>query len=243
MLIFSSTSFALTIVSDLDDTIKITNSGSLESTVNAVFTNRVFTGMPEFFHGASEYSSALHILSASPTILRGKIERSLESHHIDFESVILKNPLRSGSKFNYKVEKIKELMKGSSEEFIFLGDDVNQDPESYDAIKKLHPDRVRAIYIHQIRNRALPVSATPYWTSFDLTLREVMAGRMRPIWLDRLSQALHAEKKMWDIFPSFAECPSDSNTWSWEFTTPYKEMAMTLDKRFITYCQVRQSGN
>lgn len=235
-------SASVSIVSDLDDTIKITNSGdTVEGAINAALKSDVFSGITEFFMGAKNYSQDLYILSASPTILRLKIQSTLSKRHIPYKKLILKNAADQESKLSYKVREINKIMDESSEDFILIGDDVGQDPEAYAEIQRLHPERVLAIYIHVINNRTIP-AGVKYWTSFDLFLREFLAGRMSPSWVEKGLEMILKEKENDKIIPSFAHCPTDPIVWSWHQDSDYAVEALSLGMKISQACQASHSG-
>ena len=244
-LVFSLSSFAsISIVSDLDDTIKITNSGEeLDGAISAFFKNDVFTGMPDFFSAARLYSNELHILSASPKILRLRISSTLKAKKIQFESLTLKNAIAGESKLDYKVSAIKKLFEASSDDFILIGDDVGQDPEAYKAIQELYPNRVLAIYIHVINGRDLPEGVVKYWTTFDLFLREHSAGRMLPAWVGMGAELVLLEKKNQMIIPDFAKCPTNPAVFAWQLGTEFRKLALEVSLKMTKYCLSRNSGN
>jgi hypothetical protein len=233
---------SISIVSDLDDTIKITNSGdTVEGAINAALKSDVFTGMTEFFMAAKLYTNELHVLSASPTILRTKITMTLNKRNIDFDSLILKDPLKNETKFDYKVREIKKILQQSSDDLILIGDDVGQDPESYAEIQRLYPNRILAIYIHSIKNRQIP-SGHKYWTTFDLFLREFTAERMSPGWLEKGIEILLQERELTKIVPLFAHCPTEVSIWTWQLSSIYSEEAAKMMSKITTYCKVRNSS-
>ncbi len=241
-LVFSLSSYAsISIVSDLDDTIKITNSDDLGGGAIGVLKNDVFTGIPEFFSAARLYTNELHILSASPKILRGKITATLNMKKIQFESLTLKDG--TASKFDFKLAELKKIFAKSSDDFILIGDDVSQDAAAYEAIRALYPNRVLAIYIHKVKDREVPDSAVSYWTSFDLFMREQMAGRMLPAWVGHGAEVILNEKKMKFIFPDFAKCPTTPDVYSWQLTTEFAQASNDVTQKLIQYCLSRNSGN
>ena len=241
--IFSLPLYAsVSIVSDLDDTIKITNSDdTVDGAINAALKSDVFSGITEFFMGPKTYANELHVLSASPTVLRAKIQSTLKKRNIDYTSIILKNPAQRESKFDYKVKAIKQIMEKNPDDFILIGDDVGQDPEAYAEIQRQYPNRILAIYIHVIKNRKIE-SGYQYWTSFDLFLREFVSGRMTPGWLEHGYKTVFAERDFQKIIPGFAHCPKLDSVWSWQLGTMYAEEAMVLAKNIQKNCQARNSG-
>lgn len=234
---------AITLVTDLDDTIKITNSGrEVDGTINALFSKKVFTGMPEYIEGVKSYVDEIHVLSASPTVLRKFIEEAFVEHKIEVDSLILRNLLRRQSKIEYKVQElIKLLNQNPSDDFILIGDDVGQDPEVFDEIQRHFPNRVIASYIHVINDRSLPKTSVPYWTTFDLLLREYQAGRVSDSMMEEGIQKMMEETEMEEIFPDFAHCPKTPLVWLWHMKTPYAKAGWEMTKKFNKYCLSRLS--
>jgi hypothetical protein len=238
LLISLSAQASITLVSDLDDTIKITNSGQeVDGTINALFSKEVFTGMPEFLNAAKMYVDEIHVLSASPTFLRYFIEKTFQKKEIEVDSLILRDLLRRQSKIEYKVKELKRLFEeNSADDFILVGDDVGQDPEAYDEIQRLYPNRVLASYIHVINGRDIPRSSIRYWTSFDLVLREYLAGRMADSNVNESIEKLLSETKMKLIFPNFAQCPKTPAVYMWQLRTAFAREATQVMKKLNWYC-------
>ncbi len=243
-LFISVQSFAgIQIISDLDDTIKITNSGDeVDGAINAAFTSYTFTGISEFFEASDYYSNELHILSASPGVLRAKILATLKKNQIQITSLILKNPLKGQSKLDYKVEQMKKLIEKTSDDFILIGDDVGQDPEAYEKISEMFPGRVLRSYIHMIKGRKIPATAIKYWTSFDLFMQEFMAKRMSTSWVEKASEMIVQESKMKMVFPDFAVCPTEASLWQWQTETIFITEARKAIQKIVTYCKARNSS-
>lgn len=235
---------AITLVSDLDDTIKITNSGDpAEAARRAVLSDDVFIGMPEFLKSVRSYVNEIHVLTASPTLLRPKIESTFRKKGITVDSIILKNPLQRQQTLAYKVGEIKRLMeKNSSDDFILLGDDVDKDPEVFDEIIKLYPNRVTGSYIHVVRNREIPKTSTKYWTTFDLYLREYQASRMVNSEVAQTGERLFGEARVNMIIPDFADCPKTPGVWLWQMGTRFARDAAALMAKMNLYCAARRSG-
>lgn len=229
----------MTIVSDLDDTIKITNSANLgDASANGVFTTDVFTGMPQFLQEAKSYAQDLIVLTASPSVLAPRVRSLLRKHQIEADGLYLRNPIAEGSK-TFKLRVLKNLMQNSQDDFIFVGDDVSHDAEVYTTMAKLYPERVKAVYIHNVLNRDVREGTTQYWTSFDLTLREVLANRMSVKAVSESLKSLLAEAKMRFIFPKFAHCPSELTAWEWQIQTIFIKEAQELSRKLTSYCKTR----
>jgi hypothetical protein len=230
---------AISIVSDLDDTIKITQSSGETSDY---LGDDVFTGIPEFFKATKEYTEKLHILSASPSFLRNKIQKVLKKRGIAYQGLVLRRNLTEG-KFSYKVKALKKVLDSSSDDFILIGDDLGQDPEVYQEMKKLYPSRIVAIYIHVITGRPLHSGVTSYWTSFDLFMREFLEGRMAPGWIEFVWQQFMSADKWHLIFPRDATCPTSAAVWEWQLASVFQAEAFELTNRLVNFCLQRQSVN
>ncbi len=236
----SFTTFAgVTLISDLDDTIKITNvANKPRATYNGIFGRRVFAGMPEFFEEARKYASELHVVSASFKIIRPSVIKTLELHGIEAESITLRNPLLRGGKISYKLRAISRIIDSGVDDIVLIGDDVDKDPEIFVEIQRRYPGRILASYIHVIRNRPLPEGEglETYYTAADLALREFLAGRMDLESTSRIFERLILDESLFNVIPGFAHCPSESTIWDWQLGTVFSEEASRLVDRIIQHC-------
>lgn len=240
-LLFNTGLFAgTTIISDLDDTIKIINSDNYVTiSYHALLKNRFFTGMPEFLEESRTYSEKLHVVSGSPKLIGKKIAKSLKSKNIQYESIILRRFKEMfESKYDFKVRKIREMIESTDDSIIFLGDDVSHDPEVYDLLVKSYPDRILAGYIHVIKNRPIPETMIPHWSSFELAVREYEAGRMKKESVHKISEVILNETRMERIIPGFAHCPKDLARWDWTRGTLFSEEAIKVSEKIVNYCTI-----
>lgn len=230
---------AISILSDLDDTIKITQSSGDPGDLVGV---KVFTGIPGFLAATKDYSNELHVLSASPAIMRGHINNVFKKYKIDVKSLTLRDDIFE-DKFQYKVREIKKLLDRTTDDFILIGDDLGEDPEVYAEIAFLYPHRILASYIHVINDRFIShLKLTRFYTTSELYLREFTAGRMvRSRVLNGLEEVM-AETRMDYIFPRRAYCPKTDKLWRWQYQTSFSMEAMVLSDKFIDYCGLRQSA-
>ncbi|WPU64938.1 phosphatase domain-containing protein [Peredibacter starrii] len=198
------------IISDLDDTIKITNSGDLvESVGYATARKEVYAGIPEFLAGTRSYVNGLTVVSSSPEILKGKVVSLMEKHQIQHNDVILNSNFNRPDHMEYKTGAIKKVIDSTTDQFILMGDDVGDDPEIYDNIIKEYPDRILASYIHIVKNRAVPASAVKYFTTYELALKEYNAGRLEEkVVRDVALKVLSDDDDFESVFPEFAYCPT-----------------------------------
>lgn len=200
------------IISDFDDTLKIAHSkAQLPSLWNGLMTHKAYTGMSSLYseilkEGGPE--ARLNVVSGSPTFLHHKIRKFLLDHDFPFHWLVLKNWLRDKSTYEYKVAAISRIMTSFSGTVVLFGDDNEKDPQVYLQIQKLFPNRVDAIYIHQISSKIPPEGTIPYLTAFDVVYHEAKKGRIsldapRIIQIDIIRQ-----RDFRRVIPKFAYCPT-----------------------------------
>ncbi|GEM_PF-1107697 len=229
---------AISILSDLDDTIKITQSSGEPGDLVGM---RVFTGMPGFLEATKDYTNELHVLSASPSIMRSHISNIFKKYKIDVKSLTLRDDIFE-DKFQYKVREIKKILNRTSDDFILIGDDLGEDPEVYAEIVHLYPNRILASYIHVINDRFIShLNLTRFYTTSELYLREFTAGRMIGSRVMKGLEEVMAETRMEFIFPRRAYCPKTDKVWRWQYQTMFSLEAMVLSDKFTDYCGLRQS--
>lgn len=227
------------IISDLDDTIKQTNSdGGLDVVRNGVFTLKIFGGADSLLKEMKDYTDGLYILSASPTAVRGRVNALLKKHKIETKEVILRNYLQRESRFEYKLNAIKRILDETDANVILMGDDVGEDPEIYLEAKRLFGERVLAIYIHLIKNRPLDPEIIPYVSSFDVAFHEYGANRLGFLATIRMAKAVE-KSNMKDVVPYFAYCPKEVGFWT-NFENPVLQIYLKrVSVKIVEYCQSR----
>jgi phosphatidate phosphatase APP1 len=245
LLTLSFNTFAgIAIVSDLDDTIKVTHSDHFwDSFGYGVGRNKVYVGMPEFLAESRSYVSQLNLVTASPRILKGKVKRLIKKHEIKVENIVLNGNFKRMGHVEFKVNAIKKIMDNSTDQFIFLGDDVGNDPEIYDELMKLYPDRVLASYIHVVNDRPVPATMKLYLVSYELAVMENQAERLSKKAVTSVAKALMVAKDYEAVFPEFALCPKDYVRYEWLEDTEFYSEAAPILKRMVRYCKYDWEGN
>ena len=59
-----------------------------------------------------------------------------------------------------------------------LGDDQEHDPRFYESLRDAYPEKVKAIYIHQLNEHILPIGQIGYYTAYEVAAHELAAGRL-----------------------------------------------------------------
>ncbi|MEX1099708.1 MAG: phosphatase domain-containing protein, partial [Bacteriovoracaceae bacterium] len=120
---FSTASAQIAIISDLDETIKRTNvANPARALYNALFTQKIFSGMNDLYREMDSYASDLYVLSASPKIFRHNIFNLLKKH--DFNPVKVYTRKGLENKFWYKNNVVKDVLSKDYEKIILVGDDL-----------------------------------------------------------------------------------------------------------------------
>ena len=151
----------LSIISDIDDTVKITNVTDrkrlLENTFLLDFS--AVPGMAELYNGCSENDVSLHFVSSSPWQLYPVLEEFLDKSNFQRSSFSLKA-------VRFRDETLLELFKKGTEtkpvaikkllrtypgrKFVLVGDSGEQDPEVYANLLREYPEQVLRAYIRNV---------------------------------------------------------------------------------------------
>lgn len=200
----------LLLLSDLDDTIKISNTTSKLVTVyRGLFRSSAFTGMAQLYeelltaHPGSEF----HIVSSSPPAIRKKIEAFLKKNNFPAAKLTLRDWLRQTSVAGYKKAAILELIQDSQCPVILIGDDTEHDPEVFAAAAEKFPGKVVARYLRAVRGRKLPTGSTEFFTAFDIACAELTAGRLLSAQVLRIGEAVLKADKNSRLIPWFSLKP------------------------------------
>lgn len=151
------------IISDIDDTILVTNVTSrIRMAYNSMFKRmerrEAVSGTPELYrslgknippHGTPHFV----YLSSSPAFLSRSIKAFLRRHEFPQGTVILKKSLGSGGHQHHKSGWLKQLMERfPGMPMLLIGDSGEQDPLIYKEFveKTARPGQVKAIIIHEV---------------------------------------------------------------------------------------------
>lgn len=169
----------VSLISDIDDTIKVTDIPAGKDTVLRNTFCRDFKSLPEMAKSYSDLGDVpVHYVSGGPQQMFGPLYDFLiiepggfpeGTFHLNF---FPKNFLSAETRrlavggftstFDHKVAEITKLMKKfPRRQFILIGDSGEVDPEVYKKIRSERPDQVKEIRIRDLINDADP-NANPY---------------------------------------------------------------------------------
>jgi phosphatidate phosphatase APP1 len=162
----------VSVVSDIDDTIKVTEvPGDKDTVLKNTFCHDfvAVSGMSEKYRGLSE--AAFHYVSGGPWQLYAPLAEFLSAHgfpagtfHLNYfpknfladdTRELLKDSICGslGRTYNHKVDQITRLMQRFPDrDFILVGDSGELDVEVYRRIRALFGKRVREIWIRDVVN-------------------------------------------------------------------------------------------
>ena len=218
-LLLSISAHAVTIISDLDDTIKITHVKAAQAIQRSLLSTDAFLGMPELMRAfKSSEKNKLFIVSGSFSIVHGPVSKLLNTNGIDADHVYLVN----GS--SKKPATLDQLVNAAQDDVILLGDDQESDPQFYKALQKKYPTKIKAVYIHQLNDVLLPENQTGFLTAYEVAAHETAAGRLTVQNLDQVKANIadNLDFKKYDPFyytkisrkliPHWQECNQESLT-------------------------------
>jgi phosphatidate phosphatase APP1 len=242
LIITNSQAYKLSIVSDLDDTIKVTNSGSLRRAVwNAFFSTKAFAGMPTLLEDMESYTNDLYILSASPRLINKKIRKFLKKNDINYKKLNTRKLKHFRDKFKYKYNVVKSILEDSKDNLILIGDDVEIDQDVYVNLRENYQEKIDTIYIHKVTNKKLNSGVVGYFTALDIQVNEYIANRMELeallLSIDNFNKS--TRKKMNNYFPKFKYCPKDISEFNVISKSEIKKEVSMVYKKIITYCKSR----
>lgn len=151
------------VVSDLDDTLAVTNVQSARGLVSSGLlsderTQPAVDGMAAFFRclrDGSDPAPAFAIVSGSPLEYGPRVEAFLARAGFPFAALALRH-LGARTLKGYKEPAIRALLSRFPQRVVLVGDSGERDPEVYATIRREHPERVAAIFIHDVGRSADP---------------------------------------------------------------------------------------
>ena len=151
----------LSIISDIDDTVKITNVLDRRRMWEATFYKRfeAVDGMPAAYHRLAATGVAFHYVSSSPWHLAEPLLDFLGANGLPLSSIALKQVrLKDRTSLDIvkpgretkppQIETILTTYPGRR--FILIGDSGEDDPEVYAEALHRHPEQIARVYIRNI---------------------------------------------------------------------------------------------
>ena len=158
-------SAGLSVISDIDDTVKETNVANRRELLANTFVRdfRAVPGIVEVYRDWQALGTAFHYVSASPWQLAGCLERFIADVGLPSGSLHLKlfrlkdsTPLgRLPSRKRSKRRAIERIMdEFPGRRFLLVGDSGERDPDVYAAVAKRRGHQVAGIAIREVEGKA-----------------------------------------------------------------------------------------
>jgi len=200
------------IVSDFDDTIKITGAHKTwVSFTNTLIGKPPIAGMREVSRDWVASAGVMwNVVSGTPSFLRGSVENFFEKFQLPLGDLTLRKLGKDSSTQAYKERVIGEIIKKSQERVILVGDDTQADAAAYVNLKGIYGSKILSIYIHQVNPKRpeLPKGVQPYISPAELVLREMHEKHLSDLTLGRVLVEM-SQNPMKELFPSYYYCPTD----------------------------------
>ncbi|QDT47360.1 hypothetical protein Pan258_13940 [Symmachiella dynata] len=157
----------LSIISDIDDTIKHSEVTDAEAVLENTFLFQFQTapGMPQLYRDCASKGIAFHYVSGSPWQLYLPLLEFFDAEKIPRGSFALKhfrlkNPSTAAdmlrSPQEAKLNAIEQILDAYPQRrFLLIGDSGEKDPEIYSATAQSHPEQVVGIFIRNVTNDQL----------------------------------------------------------------------------------------
>ena len=200
---------AVLLISDVDDTVKITHvTRRFRAAVRGLVRRSVFGGMAVLYR---EMNPDLVFISGSPRFLHGRIRRTLVTRGgFPPARIVLRDWWAERDIVAFKDANIAATCRACSLPVVLVGDDAEHDPEVFvTAAARQDAGRVVAIYIRQNIGRPLPDGIVPFRTAFDIAVNEHRAGRLSAASALRVGAAVveAAQTQARHLFPPFYDWP------------------------------------
>jgi phosphatidate phosphatase APP1 len=145
------------VVSDLDDTLAVTNVQSTRGLLGSALladerTQAAVEGMAAFFRclrDGNDPTPGFVIVSGSPLEYGPRVEAFLAKAGFPFAALVLRH-LGPGTVKGYKEPALRALLSGFPQRVVLVGDSGERDPEIYAQLRREFPGRVAAVFIHDV---------------------------------------------------------------------------------------------
>lgn len=226
------------IVSDLDDTIKITQVQSTPMALyNGLFTRKIFSGMNDLLQSMEVYTNKTIVLTSSPSFVGHNIKKLFKKFDLNVHLLITRNIFRDQDSQKYKFDAIENvILDNPGSKLILLGDNTDHDHIIYEMIQKKYPASIEAIYMHKVKSGEIPNGQKIWFSSIDIAYYEFLAGR-----LDEHSFFMIYDKvnnANWkNIIPRKLLCPQTIEEWQLDRKRNVKEFKSLIAQKIIKFCK------
>lgn len=201
----------VSLVSGFDDVLRQAENHSLWRAGLKLFEkDQTFAGMPELYSGILEKTEhpQFFLVSATSSMFRGRITKFIGEAGFPQASLYLRSWLTQWSIENFKGQSIREILGGdTNRKLVIIFDNSGPSLEMAKGLPALFPNQVAAFYLHEIVERPATEGARSYVTAFDIAVAELAEGRLSKTGIEKVADAVLAEKDPERVIPHYAYCP------------------------------------
>jgi hypothetical protein len=201
--------------------------------IGGLTSNKAFAGIAQFISemvSNNPQQTSFTIVSASPPLLENEINEFLKSNSFPAltQMLLRSNPFQNVQTF--KSQAIPTIQ--STLPYVFLGDNVQSDPEVYSNYANQNPSRVLATYIHLVRDLN-PRFGRGWITPYEVAYWEMKASRLSEAQVVSVGNEIAKTSDLQLIVPSFAVCPQNYDPLAGENLSPQVETTYQLVKNKV----------
>jgi phosphatidate phosphatase APP1 len=210
ILLAQNTEAKTLIISDIDDTVKMTDVLGKTSKVvfNGVFRTKAFSGMSELYQQLVKENDVIYYVSGSPKIIRIRVDEFLEENNFPQKKNLILKDKTSDDTVKFKLSAIKKILEQvKPDKLIMIGDDGEHDPEIYNKIAEEYPHLVQSIYIRAIQNRDF--KGINFFSAVEIAGAEMLKGNLNVSNLEIVTQGFINQSNHSGISLEKRYCPKD----------------------------------
>lgn len=198
------------VISDIDDTLIRTAATDVLKMIRIAYlgnerTRSAFPGVPAFYHGlqqgqSGQASNPIFYVSSSAWNMYDLFVKALNFNHLPAGPILLRDVelspanLLSFDHQQHKMEQIAPILDCYVDlPFILIGDSGQKDAEIYHQIVQQYPDRILAIYLHDVT----PDNSQRHQELLSIAAAVQQAGSEFVLFTNSLAAANHALEQGW----------------------------------------------
>lgn len=206
---------AYVLVTDVDDTIKVTHVRDVVDRTVRFFTEpKSFAGMELLYHRMlnSQPHPEFAVVSGAPRAVQISLQWFLAAFGFPAPSYLQMREMFEDTAL-FKIKAISNLFRFNERDgsvVVMVGDDTEQDPFVYDDISKnyyIEP----TVYIRRVSNRGIGAGARYFDSAADIAVLEFLAGRLESQDVYDVYRSILSEVELSRLFVPGEYCPNDSS--------------------------------
>ena len=239
---------AAQIISDIDDTVKLTGANSKTGKPDYWYflSLEPFAGMSTLyqrwgFRNSPRQTVGLHFLSGSFTMLQNRLEHFFIINNFPSHSLTLKTDPFEPTE-NYKVAAITTMIQAldPNEKLLLIGDDTEADFKAYATLANQFPNRVLATYIHRIVGQtAMPANQMLYSSAMEIALNEFQYKRLTENDVMDVAQSMLMAVNAQNHYPRYMICKPQHLNCALLETFQAEQICQDVDQLLNKFCPIQ----